>query len=238
MWLVFLLGGLGVVVIMTNPLRMLHRQPIAALGNKALASLCFCLAGVVAAAQREQLSFPAAGLLMGFLLAMVGDIFLALEPVLAHPERDRGFAFLAGGLPFLLAHAVNLAVLWQAAPVPAGSWWLLPGVLLLPGVYALLWGTGLLRLGKAGGGLLVYAALLSALLTAAVSLAVFAPTPRRLAALALPAALLFIASDTSLFLATFGHEKLQPKIKAHFSFFVMLPYYLAQALMASVVLYL
>ena len=226
MLLTIALGLCGVLCIMVHPLRLIVKGPIAGIASKAFASMFFCLAGVAGAAQRGQLNWQAAALLFGFCLACLGDILLAVEPILKDPERDKNYAFVTGAVPFFLAHVLNLAVL-----ISRGGFnpWLLVLLLPLPSLYALLWQRKIFDFGKVGGPLLIYALLLGALIWAA------AQTGGALRLLALPAACLLALSDTSLFYFTFGPKKEQGHPGAGFSWLVMFPYYLAQALMACAV---
>jgi len=157
MLLTIALGLAGVLFIMVGPVRFALKGPIGGLANKAFASMFFCLAGVAGAAQRESLRWQAAALLFGFCLACLGDVMLAMEPVLDDPARDRNYAFAVGAVPFFLAHVINLAVLLSRGTFTP---WLLPLLAVLPAAYAILWKRKLLNFGKAGIPLLLYALLL------------------------------------------------------------------------------
>jgi len=218
------LGLCGVLCIMLHPLRLVMKGPFAGFAGKAFASMFFCLAGVAGAAQRERLNWQAAALLFGFCLACLGDILLAIEPILANPERDKNYAFMTGAIPFFLAHVLNLAVLLSRGRFTP---WLLPLLLILPVVYAILWRLKIFDFGKVGGPLIVYALLLGALVWAA------AQTGGALRRLSLPGTCLLALSDTSLFFFTFGPKR--EGRPGSFSWLVMFPYYLAQALMACAV---
>ncbi|MDR0531564.1 MAG: lysoplasmalogenase [Oscillospiraceae bacterium] len=226
------LGLAGVACIMLRPVRLIAKQPFAGFGSKAFASLFFCLAGVAAALRRGQLNWQAAALLMGFCLAAVGDVLLAAEPILAHPQRDKDYAFLLGAVPFLLAHGLNLAVLLSRAGTDLLFYAL---SFVLPALYLVLWRAGVLNFGKNALPLIVYAAVLSAMCAAALRLCL-----RRAGALgwlALPAVLLLAFSDTALFFFQFGAKKSgADHFRGAFSWLVMFPYYLGQALMACVVM--
>ena len=225
MLLTVLLGLCGVLTIMVRPLRFVIKSPKAGFASKAFASMFFCLAGVSGAAQRESLNWQAAALLFGFCLACMGDVLLAVEPILANPERDKDYAFMMGAVPFFLAHVLNLVVLlsrWDFAP------WLLPLLVVLPALYAVLWKLKIINFGKVGGPLLVYALLLGSLVWAA------AQAGGLLRWLVLPATCLLALSDSSLFYFNFGPKKAQGRGEP-FSWLVMFPYYLAQALMACAV---
>ena len=224
MLLTIALGLCGVLCIMLHPLRFVVKGPFAGFAGKAFASMFFCLAGVAGAAQRGQINWQAAALLFGFCLACLGDILLAAEPVLANPARDKNYAFVTGAVPFFLAHVLNLAVLLSRGEFNP---WLLTLLPVLPMVYAILWQRKIFDFGKVGGPLLIYALLLGALIWAA------AQTGGALRMFTLPAACLLALSDTSLFFFTFGPKKGRPG--AGFSWLVMFPYYLAQALMACAV---
>ncbi|MCL2300167.1 MAG: lysoplasmalogenase [Firmicutes bacterium] len=225
MVLTIALGLCGVLFIMLQPARLLLKGPMGDFAGKIFSSMFFCLAGVAGAAQRERLNWQAAALLMGFCLACLGDVLLAIGPVLHDPARNKDYAFLMGAAPFFLAHVLNLAVLLSRG---AFAPWLLPLLILLPVLYALLWRRKILDFGKLGVPLLVYALLLGALVWAA------AQTVGLLRWLALPAACLLALSDTSLFLFNFGSKKEQER-PASFSWLVFFPYYLAQTLMACAV---
>ena len=223
MLLAIALGLCGVLFIMLRPLRLVLKGPMAGLAGKAFASMFFCLAGVAGAAQRERLNWQAAALLFGFCLACLGDVLLAIEPVLDNPAKNKNYAFVMGAVPFFLAHVINLAVL-----LSRGSFtlWLLPLLPILPALYAVLWKRKILNFGKVGVPLVIYALLLGSLVWAA------AQTGGALRWLALPAACLLAFSDTALFFFNFGPEK---ERGAGFGWLVMFPYYLAQALMACAV---
>ena len=225
MLLTILLGLGGVLMIMLGPLKLLVKGPFAGFANKAFSSMFFCLAGVAGAAQRGSLNWQAAALLFGFCLACLGDILLAIEPILKDPERDKNYAFVLGAVPFFIAHVINLAVLLSRS---AFTPWLLVLLPVLPVAYAVLWRAKIFDFGKVGGPLLVYALLLGSLAWAA------AQADGTLRLFTLPAACLFAVSDTSLFYFNFGTKK-QSSGGGGFSWLVMFPYYLAQALMACAV---
>ncbi len=226
MFFVLALGLVGVLFIMLRPLRFVKAfsPAFAAFGSKAFASMFFCLAGVAATTLRDRINWQAAALLFGFCLACLGDVVLAIEPVLKHPERDKNYAFMMGAVPFLLAHCLNLAVLISHGKF---SPWLLPLILILPALYLTLWRCGLLRFGRLAAPLLLYSLVLGAMLWAA------AQTGGTLRLIALPAACLFALSDTALFLLHFGTKK--KPAGAKFLWLVMFPYYLAQTLLACAV---
>lgn len=226
MVLPIILGLCGVLCILLRPLRLLAKPQFAGFGSKAFASMLFCLAGAAAAAGRERMNWQAGAMLLGFCLAAVGDILLAVEPILKNPEKDRAFAFALGGAAFVLAHGINLAVLCSRTAFHA---WLLPLLAALPALYLLLWRLGIFRPGKAGAPIVVYALLLSAMLWAAAGIWT---RDRVLGSLALPAVILLAFSDTFVFYGQFGAKKLGSPA---FSWLVMFPYYLAQTLMACVI---
>ena len=220
------LGLCGVLCIMLQPMRRLIKGPFGSFAGKAFASMFFCLAGVAGAAGREFLNWRAAALLFGFCLACLGDVLLGIEPILNNPARDKDYTLAAGAAPFFLAHALNLAVLFPRGDLQP---WLLPVLLVLPLLYLILWNRKVFDFGKAGAPLVIYALLLGALVWAA------AQAEGTLRWFALPAALLFALSDTALFYFNFGPKKNTDHAGKGFSWLVMLPYYLAQALMACAV---
>jgi len=223
MLLTVALGLCGVLCIMLRPLRLVVKGPFAGFASKAFASMFFCLAGVAGAAQRERLSWQAAALLFGFCLACLGDVLLAIEPVLANPARDKDYAFVMGAVPFFLAHVLNLVVLLSRGEFMP---WLLPLLIILPTLYAVLWRRGILKFGSVGVPLLIYALLLGALTWAA------AQTSGTLRWVTLPATCMLALSDSALFFFNFGPQKGPGR---GFSWLVMFPYYLAQAIMACAV---
>jgi len=220
------LGACGVLCIMLQPLRRLLKGPMGGFACKVFSSMFFCLAGVAGAAARERLNWQAAALLLGFCLACLGDIMLAIGPVLDAPEKNGEYANIMGAVPFFLAHALNLAVLLSKGEMNP---WLLLLSPVLPAVYAIAWKRKVLDFGKQGAPLLLYALVLGALAPAA------AMTRGALLWLALPASCLFVLSDTSLFLFNYGPKREQGRPGTGFSWLVMFPYYLAQALMACAV---
>ena len=136
--LVITLGLLSVLFVTLRPLRIGIKQPFAAFASKAFASMFYCLAGIAAAAQRERLNWQAAALLFGFCLAAVGDILLAIEPVLEQSKRDRNYAFAAGAAPMTLCFVIDIAVFlslyWQLPwplVVSAVALFVCSGVMLL-----------------------------------------------------------------------------------------------------------
>ncbi|MDR2525508.1 MAG: lysoplasmalogenase family protein [Oscillospiraceae bacterium] len=229
---VLALGMASVLAILCKPLRFLGAGAASGFASKALASSLFCAAGVAAAAQRDTFSLSAAALLLAMLLALTGDLLLAIEPILEYPTRDRSFFFVMGALPFFLAHALNMAVLWYSAPFSVR---MLLRALLSAFCWALLWLRGVWKPGAQGVALLLYGTVLGAAMAAAVELCAVRV---RLGVVVLPASLAFIASDTALFSAVFGRGRGCGWIKRHFSLCVMLPYYAAQALMALCILWI
>ncbi|MDR2753369.1 MAG: lysoplasmalogenase [Oscillospiraceae bacterium] len=231
MILPYALGLCGVVMIVLQPLRFVAKPDFAGFGSKTFASLLFCVAGVAAAGRRETVGWQAAAVLMGFCLALIGDVLLSIEPILARPAQDKSYALVLGGVPFLLAHGLNLAVFCSRA---AFDWRLLPVLLAVPALLALLWKCGVLQFGKAGVPVLVYALLLGAMLWAACG--VFG-ADKALGRLVLPAAALFCVSDIALFWANFGKKDWGSHFSAKkpFLWLVMVPYYVAQALLAGAV---
>lgn len=225
MALTIALGLCGVLFATLRPLRLAFKSSFAGLGSKIYASTFFCLAGVAAAAQREYLNWQAAALLFGFCMACLGDILLAMEPVLANPERDKNYVFVFGALAFFLAHVITLVVLLSCGTFNP---WMLPLLLPLPVLYAVLWRRGTLDFGKLAAPLLLYSLLLGAMVFAA------AQTQGMLRWVSLAVACLFALSDTALFLFNFGPKKKSAGGHA-FTLLVMLPYYLAQTLLACIV---
>ena len=236
MYLTLALGLCGVLTIMLQPLRFIlkNKRAFAGLGNKAFASMFFCLAGVAAAGARESIHWQAAVILLSFCLAAIGDVLLAMGPVLVDPKADRNFVFAAGGMSFAAAHVLSAAALLSLVRL---DWRLLPLAFALPVLYAVLWAAKKFRFGRKGGPILFYALVLGAILwAAAMALAV----NRALGLLALAAALLYMFSDTALFFANFGSAAAKEKLRSGKSFLwlVMLPYYSAQALLACAVIFM
>ena len=234
--LVFAVGLLGVLVIMIQPLRLfMKRKNFAGLGNKAFASLLFCIAGVVAAGMREFINWQAAVVLLSFCLAAIGDVLLAMGPVLKDPKKDQPFHLAFGGASFAAAHVLTLVALLAFVPFDNFDWRTVGIALFLPLIYIALWIRGKFRFGRNGGPIVFYALILGALLWAAAH--AFAAN-RTLGLLAIAVAVLYIASDTALFFSNFGRDEIKAKLRSGKSFLwlVMLPYYLAQALLACAVI--
>ena len=229
MLLSIVLGLGGVLCIMLRPLRLFAKPQYAGFASKAFASLLFCLAGAAAAWSRESLSWQAGAMLLGFCLAAVGDVLLAAEPVLKNPEKRRDMVFALGGVAFVLAHGINLAVLCSRTQFMI---WTLPLLAVLPALYLVLWRRKILNLGKNTVPIMIYALLLSAMLWAAAGI-LTCDLP--LGLLILPAVILLAFSDTFVFYGQFGRKKISGRA---FSWLVMFPYYIAQTLMACVVIYI
>ena len=229
MYLPMILGLGGVLCIMLRPLRLVAKPKYAGFGSKAFASMLFCLAGATAAWSRERFNWQAAAMLLGFCLAALGDVLLAAEPVLKNPEKHRDLAFALGGAAFVLAHGINLAVLCSRTQL---SLWTLPLLAILPALYLILWRRKILNLGKNTVPILIYALLLSAMLWAAAGILA---RERLLGLLVLSAVVLLAFSDTFVFYGQFGRKKISGRA---FSWLVMFPYYIAQTLMACVVIYI
>ena len=235
-FVVFGIGLLGVLTIMVPPLRLfMKKKSFAGLGNKAFASLFFCIAGVVAAGMRESIHWQASVVLLSFCLAAIGDVLLAMGPVLQEPKKEQPFIFAVGGASFAAAHVLTLVALLPFVRLAGFDWRTLGIALVLPLVYAALWARGKLQLGRNGGPIVFYALVLSALLWAATQAFV---VNRTLGLLAIAVAVLYIISDTALFFSNFGRDAAKEKLRRGKSFLwlVMLPYYLAQALLACAVI--
>jgi len=234
--LIFAIGLLGVLTIMLQPLRLfMKRKNFAGLGNKAFASLFFCIAGVVAAGMRDFINWQAAIMLLSFCLAAIGDVLLAMGPVLKEPRKDQPFIFAVGGASFAAAHILTFVALLSFVPFDDFDWRTFGIALFLPLIYIAFWIRGKLKLGRNGGPIVFYALILSALLWAAIhTLAV----DQTLGLFTIAVAVLYIISDTALFFSNFGSDKAKKKLRSgkSFLFLVMLPYYLAQALLACALL--
>lgn len=229
MTLTIIFAAIGLVFAVLRPLRFFAKPPFAGFGSKGFGSMFFCLAGVAATAQRDYVSWQAALLLMGLCLAAAGDIMLAAEPVLHLPEKDKNYAFVMGSVMMLLSHGLNVAALLSRANF---MWQLLVPMVGLPIIYAILWATKVLRLGKAGLPVLFYALVLGAEFCAATQAGM---ALGQVGQLAVPAVVLFLWSNTALFLANFGRKQVEDRSRGVFLWVVILPYYVAQGLMACVV---
>jgi|GEM_PF-3545436 len=234
--IVFAIGLLGVLTIMIQPLRLfMKKKNFAGLGNKAFASLFFCIAGVIAAGLRDFISWQAAIVLLSFCLAAIGDVLLAMGPVLKEPRKDQPFIFAAGSTSVAAARVLIFAALLSFVPFDNFDWRTLGIALFLPLIYAALWIRGKLKFGRRSGLIVIYGLILGALLWAATHALAF---DLILGLLTIAAAVLYIISDTALFFSNFGSNKVKERLRSGKSFLwlVMLPYYTAQALVACAVL--
>jgi len=227
MYYVLALGILSILVIMLQPLKFVlkKREGFASFGNKAIASLLFCVAGAVAAGQRSMITWQVAVLLFGMLLAAIGDCLLAMRPVFDDPKHE-DFIFPMGGLSFAVAHVLTFVALvsYVQFDLFPFDWRTLGFVLFLPLIYIGLWLRGNLELGKRGVPIVIYALILGGILWAAMMANEL---------LAVMVALLYMFSDTALFFSNFGKKKCSERKLA---WLVLLPYYAAQVALAYLIM--
>ncbi|MDR1905837.1 MAG: lysoplasmalogenase [Clostridiales bacterium] len=230
MFTVIFLGALGILIMLSRQLLFKKIGNAAGLAFKTFASLCFCFAGVFAALEHG-IDMRVALILAAFLMALTGDILLALPPYLK--EDYVKFISGIGGAAFVFGHILYIVAFAVSAEF---MFYLLPAVLLIPTVFAVLIKTGKLKPEKkAALPIICYGLILGAMATTTLNL-VLKTTVSGYTAFA--AALLFVLSDTALFFFNFGSDKIKSLHGKLFTYFVMVPYFAAQALFAVTILYL
>lgn len=196
---------------------------------KLTASLLFCAAGILALSIRGKVDFLGALMLSALVLGLAGDIYLALFSFIKREHAE--FFYKVGGGAFLFGH-----VLYVIAMVSAGSWRLAltPIVFVVLVVYLVLMRTKTLRPASMKGSLLVYAVVLGGMVTAGINLAL---DGSHAGPLVVPAGILFILSDTALFLHDFGNERVRAR-RAPLNYTIMLCYFTAQILFAASIVFI
>jgi uncharacterized membrane protein YhhN len=113
--------------------------------------------------------------------------------------------------------------------------YLIPVFLILPAAYAVLVKKKLINPGKNTLPVMIYSAVLGAMATSVVNLAV---SGNGGGIFALIAGILFVLSDTALFIFNFGSERVKELRGKWFVYCVFIPYYIAQGLFALCLVYL
>lgn len=204
----------------------------ASIAFKVLASLSFVLLAIIMLYRRGGMTQTSTLLLGALVLGLVGDIFMGLRPALKEENRDS--FFVIGGTAFGLGHFLYAAAFVMAAGVrPA----LLAIIILMPIVFFALSRLKLMNAGKMAPALMLYGAILGLILAGGIELML---CKSEIGPYALAGALLFIASDTMLFLFLFPGAKIERSkgLLGFFDYALMLCYYMAQLLFASAVLYI
>lgn len=199
-----------------------HRQKFV---FKLVSSLLFCVAGIVALYLRDTVDLVTALMLLALILGLAGDILLCLFSFI-NKEYNK-FFYAVGGAVFLFGH-----VLYAVAMLLQGEFNVsfLPLILMVPLLYYALMKTGVLQPGSMRLPLLGYGFALSCMLAATVNLAAQGASA---GPLVLPAGLLFVLSDTALFLHDYGRAGLRARYGRLLDYTVMLCYYAAQMLFAA-----
>jgi uncharacterized membrane protein YhhN len=197
--------------------------------SKLISSALFCLTGIIAAFSRGRLDIFAALMLIALAAAFAGDILLAAPAFLK--DEYKGLFSAAGGAAFLFSHLLYIVVFLCAAPPIL---YLIPVAAVVPILYGCFIKAKLLSPKKNSVPIVAYGAVLGCLIFSASGLALNGLV---LGYLALPAALLFVLSDTALFFYNFGHRPFAVSRTA-VNYLILLPYYAAQALFAVAVFFL
>ncbi|MDR3314686.1 MAG: lysoplasmalogenase [Oscillospiraceae bacterium] len=231
----YIMGATCVVIACLTAILRNRKSERGRLTTKLLASLLFCTIGLVAAALREQMSITAALLLGALLLGLLGDVLLGLDHFVAKDLQP--FLFLLGGAPFFLGHVLYIVLLLLTTPLNP---WLLLVLPLVPLLFLALHKTKIVDFGNNLLPLLAYGTVLSAMVMCTLNIAKLGaslPQGEDLSRLMLLPGILFVISDTTLFLNKFGGVRTRKWIPV-FSFGIMLPYYTAQSLFALAVRYI
>ncbi|MDR2267192.1 MAG: lysoplasmalogenase [Christensenellaceae bacterium] len=222
---VYLLAGLSIGVILWRIL--FSKKPNLKMGfvAKTLASLFFFLAGVSAAfyVAGGMSSIKVQLMVIALALALVGDIILAL-PSYAQPEFESLFSSV-GGISFFAGHILYIVAFFIGVEF---NYYLIPVLLIPPLLFCLLIRTRLMTPGKNTIPILAYSVILGVLLLSVVNMISYKMVQGYLA---LPASILFIISDASLFVYNFGVDE---RSRSRFvkNYLVLLPYFIAQSIFA------
>jgi uncharacterized membrane protein YhhN len=161
-------------------------------------------------------------ILTSLVIALAGDIILTM-PNYSRQEYSNLFQTV-GGVAFLLGHLLYIAAFFLNSKF---FFYLLPVVFLLPLIYCILIKTKIMSPGKNVAYILAYSLVLGVLLLSVVNNLMMRSN---FSYIIFVAALLFILSDTSLFIYVYGKESLGSGFTANY--LILLPYYIAQALFA------
>ena len=204
---------------------------------KCAASTLFCLTAVAAIGQRD---LPTNGattrILIGLVLGLVGDVFLGLAP-LGSKKMNLVCSGL-GGAAFFTGHIFYIRALLMGVAL---RWPLLLLLPVVPLVFLILYKTKIFNPGKRMIAIFGYGVVLGLMMVAAINYALhIAGGPLGdlpIGLLMWVPGILFAISDTSLFLRTFGTEKIE-RFPVPLDFAVMLPYFSAQAIFALLAAYI
>jgi uncharacterized membrane protein YhhN len=223
---VIVCGVFGVSAVLVRRLFFKNGR-LAGFGCKVLASFLFCVAGIFAVLERGIDLFSAL-MLVAFVLAFAGDILLALAGFA--DEKSVAFFSMVGGAAFLGGHIMYIAAFFGTTKFHP---YLIPIFFVLPILCAFLIKTKRINPGKNTLPVLLYSAVLGAMLTSVINLAA---SGNDAGILAVIAGALFVFSDTALFFFNFGNEKIRGLHGKLFIFLVHIPYFAAQFLFAATIL--
>jgi uncharacterized membrane protein YhhN len=196
---------------------------------KSAASALFCAGGGVALLLNPS-NRLAIWLMVFFVFALLGDIFLSLSPVTA-AEAKKTFFNVFGGVCFGIGHIILITYFALLAPVS-------PLCLLLAPVFPLavfaLKAAKQIDAGKLFIPVLFYALMLG--VTASLALSVMINARNIGGALIFWGALAFGLSDVLLLILNFGSQSVKRRSAVYF-YILMVLYYAAQSLFALSVLF-
>ncbi|MDR0697152.1 MAG: lysoplasmalogenase [Christensenellaceae bacterium] len=220
--LVYIFATLTVCIILIRILFFKNHNPASGFVFKCLASLSFCLTAICAYINSNENKVISALILTSLVIALAGDIILTM-PNYSRQEYSNLFQTV-GGVAFLLGHLLYIAAFFLNSKF---FFYLLPVVFLLPLIYCILIKTKIMSPGKNVAYILAYSLVLGVLLLSVVNNLMMRSN---FSYIIFVAALLFILSDTSLFIYVYGKESLGSGFTANY--LILLPYYIAQALFA------
>ncbi|MDR0751785.1 MAG: lysoplasmalogenase [Christensenellaceae bacterium] len=221
--LVYIFASLTVAIILFKIVCSRKSSQSSGFVFKCISSLFFCLTGIIAVFTREfdNNTLPAL-ILTALMIAMAGDIILTL-PFYCKEEYSNLFSAI-GGVAFFTGHILYITAFFINTNF---NIYLIPIALIPVLIYCFMIKFKIMSPGKNAPFILGYSIVLGILL---LSVSQNLQDHSIFSYIILPAALLFILSDTSLFLYNYGNPKLKSSFTANY--LILLPYYIAQVLFA------
>jgi|LSQX01.2.fsa_nt_gb uncharacterized membrane protein YhhN len=204
----------------------LKNKPFFRIVTKTIASLLFVAAGILSFMNTKT---PYDILVVfGLICGMTGDIFLCFDDQIVD-EREKHF-FLFGAITFIIGHIFYIVFFFDI--INSFNYWLILLIIALPA--AMIIATKLVKVsaGKMKMLLPVYFLLIALMATCTIN---FHIQNQNIASkLALSAGILFVASDIALVFKNFTKFKNHPFLV----YFVLVTYYIAQGLFATMIFFI
>ncbi|HHX49580.1 MAG TPA: lysoplasmalogenase [Clostridiales bacterium] len=204
----------------------LRENPFSRVVSKTIASLLFVVAGILSFAHTT--TKYSVLIIVGLICGMIGDIFLTFDDQMVN-ERDKHF-FLFGGIAFAIGHIFYIVFFFNI--VNSFNFGLMALIILLPVIMMIVSKIAEISAGKITMMLPFYFLIIALMAASTINFHILNNNIG--SKLALSAGILFVASDIALIFKTFSKFKNNIVLV----YFVLLTYYVAQGLFATMIFFI